>query len=66
MTRATVWYEAPTRPVPAPLPRHGELGVPRQPIVDRGLVRPYPQVRLAQMQDFQGDRSVTLNIFSAK
>ncbi len=31
------WYEAPTRPVPAPLPRHGELGVPQQPIVDRGL-----------------------------
>ncbi len=30
------WYEVPTRPVPAPLPRHGELGIPQQPIVDRG------------------------------
>ncbi len=49
---------------PAPLPRHGELGIPQQPIVDRGPVRPYPQVRLAQMHDFQGDGSVTLNMFS--
>ncbi len=58
------WYEAPTRPAPAPLPRHGELGVPQQPTVDRGPVRPYPQVRLAQMQDFQGDGSVMLDMFS--
>ncbi len=50
--------------MPAPLPRHGELGIPEQPIVDRGPVRPYPQVRLAQIQDFQGDGSVTLDMFS--
>ncbi len=30
--------------------------------MDRGPVRPYPQVRLAQMQDFQGDGSVTLDM----
>ncbi len=58
------WYKVPTRVVPAPLRRHRELGVPQQPIVDRGPVRPYPQVRLAQMQDFQGDGSVTLGMFS--
>ncbi len=58
------WYEAPNTPVPAPLPTHGELGIPQQPIVYRGPVRPYPQLRLAQMQDFQGDGSVTLDMFS--
>ncbi len=58
------WYEAPARPAPAPLPRQGEFGVPQPPNVDRGPVRPYPQVRLAQMQDFQGDGSVTLDMFN--
>ena len=58
------WYEASYRLVTASLPRHRELGVPQQPIVDRGPVRPYPRVRLAQMQDFQGDGSVTLDMFS--
>ena len=43
---------------------HGELGVSQQPIVDRGPVRTYPQVRLAQMQDFQGDGNVMFNMFS--
>ncbi len=32
--------------------------------MDRGPIRPYPQVRLAQMQDFQGDGNVTVDIFS--
>ena len=50
--------------MPGPLPRHGELGIPQQPIVDRGPARPYPQVRLAQMQDFQGDGRVTFDLFS--
>ncbi len=58
------WYEASNWPAPAPLPRHRELGVPQHPILDRGPVRPYTQVRLAQMQDFQGDESVTLDMFS--
>ena len=58
------WYEAPNRPAPATLPRHGELGIPQPPIVGRGPVRPYPQGRLAQMQDFQGNGSVTLDMFS--
>ncbi len=57
-------FEASNQPAPAPLPRHRELGVTQQPFVDRGPVRPYPQVRLAQMQDFQDDRSVTLDMFS--
>ena len=56
------WYEAANQPMPAPLPRHRELGVPQQPIVGRGPVRPYPQVRLPQMQDFQGDGSVMLEM----
>ncbi len=38
--------------------------MPRQPVVDWGPARPHAQVRLAQMQDFQGDRSVTLDWFS--
>ncbi len=58
------WYEENTRPTPAPLPRQRELGIPQPPVVDRGPGRPYPQVRLAQMQDFQGDGSVTLDMFS--
>ncbi len=58
------WYEAPNRPTPAPLPRHRGLGTPQLPIVDRGPARPYPQVRLAQMEDFQGDGIVTLDMFS--
>ncbi len=58
------WYEAPARPAPAPLPRQGEFGIPQQPIMDTGPVRPYLQVHLAQMQDFQSDRSVTLDMFS--
>ncbi len=32
--------------------------------MDWGPAEPYPQVRLAQMQDFQGDGSVMLDIFS--
>ncbi len=36
------WYEAPTRPVPAPLPRQEEFGVPRQAVMDWGPARPYP------------------------
>ncbi len=43
------WYEAPPTPAPAPLPRQEDFGVPRQPVVDWGPVRPHPQVRLAQM-----------------
>ena len=58
------WYEAPARPVPAPLPRQEEFGVPRQPALGLGPARPYSQMRLAQMQDFQGDGSVTLDMFS--
>ncbi len=58
------WYEAPARPAPAPLPRQEEVGIPRQPVVDWWPARPHPQVRLAQMQDFQGDGSVTLDMFS--
>ncbi len=58
------WYEANTRPTPAPLPRQRELGIPQPPVVDRGSGRPYPHVRLAQMQNFQGDGSVTLAMFS--
>ncbi len=58
------WYEAVNRPMSAPLPRHRELGILQPPVVDRGALRPYPQVRLAQMQDFQGDGSVTLDMFS--
>ncbi len=58
------WYEATNRPAAAPLPRHREFGIPQPPVVDRGPVRPYPHVRLAQMQDFQGDGSVTLDMFS--
>ncbi len=58
------WYETSARPAPAPLRRQEEFGVPRQPLVDWGPARPYPQVCLAQMQDFQGDGSVTLNMFS--
>ena len=59
------WYKAPARPAPTPLPRQGEFGIPQQPIVDRGPVRPYPLVRLTQMQDLQGDGfSVTLDMFS--
>ncbi len=46
------WYEAPTRLVPAPLPKQGDFGIPQQPIADKRSVRPYPQVRLAQIQDF--------------
>ncbi len=57
-------YEAPARPTPAPLSRQVEFGVPRQPVVDWGPARMYPQVRLAQMQDFQGHGSVTLDMFS--
>ncbi len=58
------WYTLNNWPTPAPLPRHRELGIPKPPVVDRGPVRPYPQVHLAQMQDFQGDGSVTLDMFS--
>ena len=58
------WYEAPARPAPAPLPRQGEFGIPQQHIVDRGPVRPFPQVCFAQMQELQGDGSVTLDMFS--
>ena len=58
------WYEITNGPTPAPLPRQREFGIPQLPVVDRGPVRPYPQVRLAQMQDFQGDGSVTLDMFS--
>ncbi len=58
------WYEANNWPMPAPLPLQRELGVPQPHVVDRGPIRPYPQVRLAQMQDFQGDGSVTLDMFS--
>ncbi len=46
------------------MPRHRELGIPQHHIMDKGPVRPYPQVRLAQMQDFQGDGSVTLDMFT--
>ncbi len=48
-----VWYEASNRPAPASLPRHGELGVPQQPIVNRGPVRPYPQVRWLKCRTFK-------------
>ncbi len=48
-------YEAPTQLVPAPLPRQGDYGAP---------ARPYPQVHLAQMQVFQGDGTVILDMFS--
>ncbi len=58
------WYEATNRPMPAPAPRAREYDVPQPHVVDRGLGRPYPQVRLAQMQDFQCDGSMTLDIFS--
>ncbi len=58
------WYEATNRPTAAPLPRQREFGVPQPPVVDRGPVTPYHQVRVAQMQDFQDDGSVTLDIFS--
>ncbi len=58
------WYEANNRSTPAPLPRQREFDVPQPHVVDRGPVRYYPQVRLAQMQDFQGDGSVTLDMFS--
>ncbi len=58
------WYEATNQPTPAPLPRQREFGIPQPPVVDRGPVRPYLQVRLAQMQDFQGYGSVTLDMFS--
>ncbi len=57
------WYEAHARPTPAPLPRQEEFGIPR-PVMDWGPAQPYPQVRLAQMQDFQGDGSVTLDMSS--
>ncbi len=57
-------YGAPTRPIPAPLPRQEKFGVPQQTVVDWGPARPYPQVRLAQMQDLQGDESVMLDMFS--
>ncbi len=50
--------------MPAPLPRKKEFGAPRQPVVDWGPATPYPQARLAQMQDFQGDGSVMLDMFS--
>ncbi len=58
------WYEAANRPTPAPMPRTREFNVPQPHVVDRGPGRPYPQVRLAQMQDFQGDGSVMLDMFS--
>ena len=58
------WYEAANRPTPAPLQRTREFDVPQPHVVERGPGRPYPQVRLAQMQDFQGDGSVTLDMFS--
>ncbi len=58
------WYEAANQPTPAPLPRTREFDIPQPRVVDRGLGRPYFQVRLAQMQDFQGDGSVTLDMFS--
>ena len=49
------WYVTNNRPTPAPLPMHRQLGVPQPHVVDRGPGRPYPQLRLPQMQDFQGD-----------
>ncbi len=58
------WCESPARPAPAPLPRQQEFGVPRQLVVDRGPATLYPQMRLAQMQGFQGDGNVTLDMFS--
>ncbi len=58
------WYETLARPAPAPLPRQEEFGIPRQPAVGWGPARPHPQVCLAQMQDFQGNGSVTLDMFS--
>ncbi len=58
------WYKAAHQPTPTPLPRTREFDVPQPHVVDRGPGRPYPQVRLAQMQDFQGDGSVTLDMFS--
>ncbi len=58
------WYKAANQPTPTPLPRTREFDVPQPHVVDRGPGRPYPQVRLAQMQDFQGDGSVTLDMFS--
>ena len=39
-------YEAPNRPAPAPFPRHGELGIPQQPIVDRTSKRPIARLEL--------------------
>ncbi len=58
------WYEATNRPTPAPAPRAREYDVSQPHVVDRGPGRPYPYVHLAQMQDFQGDGSVTLDMFS--
>ena len=58
------WYDGNTRPTPDPLSRQRDLGIPQPPVVAKGPGRLYPQVRLAQMQDFQGDGSVTLDMFS--
>ncbi len=52
------------KPMPAPLPRKDEQGVSQCPFDDWVPVRPYLQVPVAQMQDFQGDGSVTLDTFS--
>ncbi len=57
------WNEAPSRPAPNPLHRAKEFGITRQPLADWGPARLYHQVRLAQMQDSQGDDGVTLDIF---
>ena len=46
------WYKATNRPTPTSLPRQREFGIPQPPVVDKGPGRPYPQVHLAQMQDF--------------
>ncbi len=46
-------HEASNRHAPALLPKHRELGISQQPIVDRGPVRPYPQVCLPKCRTSQ-------------
>ena len=60
------WYEAPARPAPTPLPRQEGL-VSRDNLLWTGGLPDHTAkytVRLTQMQDFQGDGSVMLDMFS--
>ncbi len=49
------WFEAPAGPGPTLLQPWEDYGLQQPPVADWGHARPYPQVHLAQMPDFQGD-----------